>query len=87
MLREAAYLGIPAYSIFCSQTGAVDRWLQDIGRARLLQSPADLSRIEMRKRPPLRRLDSNPMLLDQLAEVVIAAARQRRPADRCLTAA
>ena len=87
MLREAAYLGIPAYSIFCSQTGAVDRWLQDIGRAHLLRSPADLSRIELRKRPPLRRLDSNPKLLDQLAEVVIAAARQRRRADRCLTAA
>jgi uncharacterized protein len=87
MLREAAYLGIPAYSIFCSQSGAVDRWLQDIGRAQLLRSPADLSRIELRKRDPLRRLDSNPKLLDQLAEVVIAAARQRRPANRCLTAA
>jgi len=87
MLREAAYLGIPAYSIFCSQTGAVDRWLQDIGRAWLLQSPAELSRIELRKRPPLRRLDSNPKLLDQLAEVVIAAARQRRRGDQCLKAA
>jgi uncharacterized protein len=87
MLREAAYLGIPAYSIFCSQTGAIDRWLQDIGRAELLQSPADLGRIELRKRAPLQRLDSNPKLLDQLAQVVIAAVRQRRRADQCLTAA
>lgn len=87
MLREAAYLGIPAYSIFCSQTGAIDRWLQDIGRAALLRGPADLSRIELRKRASLRRLDSNPKLLDQLVEVVIAAVRQRRQADRCLTAA
>ena len=87
MLREAAYLGIPAYSIFCSQSGAVDRWLADIGRAQLLRSPADLSRIELRKRAPLQRLNSNPKLLDQLTEVVVAAARQRRRADRCLTAA
>lgn len=87
MLREAAYLGIPAYSIFCSQSGAVDRWLQDIGRAQLLRSPADLPKIELRKRAPLRRLDSNPKLLDQLAEVVIEAAKQRRRANRCLTAA
>lgn len=77
MLREAAYLGIPAYSIFCSETGAVDRWLQDMGRATLLSSPAELSRIELRKRGSLCRLDSNPELLDQLAEVVVAAATHR----------
>jgi predicted glycosyltransferase len=87
MLREAAYLGIPAYSIFCSQTGAVDRWLQDIGRAVLLQTPADLSGIELRKRGPLKRLDTNPQLLDQLAEVIIAAVKQRRRGNRCLLAA
>jgi uncharacterized protein len=87
MLREAAYLGIPAYSIFCSETGAVDRWLQDIGRAKLLGSPAELSQIELCKRGPLRRLDTNLKLLDQLAEVVIAAATQRRQGNQCLAAA
>jgi predicted glycosyltransferase len=87
MLREAAYLGIPSYSIFCSQTGAIDLWLQDVGRAVLLHSPADLGRIELHKRGPLQRLDSNPKLLEQLGEVVIAAVRQRRRADQCLTAA
>ncbi len=73
MLREAGYLGIPAYSIFCSETGAVDRWLQRIGRAKLLRSPADLFQIEVRKRGPLERLDSNPQLLDQLVSVVAGA--------------
>ena len=87
MLREAAYLGIPAYSIFCSQTGAVDRWLQEIGRAALLRSPAEFSAIALRKRGPLERLDSNPNLLDQLAGVVIAAAAQRSEVNRCLAAA
>jgi uncharacterized protein len=87
MLREAAYLGIPAYSIFCSQTGAIDRWLQEIGRATLLDSPAALSKIELRKRGPLSRLDSNPKLLDQLAEVVTVAATRRSQVNRCLAAA
>jgi uncharacterized protein len=87
MLREAAYLGIPAYSIFCSRTGAIDRWLHDVGRATLLRSPADVSAIDLRKRGPLERLDSNPNLLDQLAAVVIAAVGQRSHENRCLAAA
>ena len=37
MLREAAYMGIPAYSIFGSQLGAVDRWLEQVGRESLLR--------------------------------------------------
>jgi predicted glycosyltransferase len=78
MLREAAYLGIPAYSIFRSESGAVDRWLEQIGRARLLGTPADLPTIQLRRRDPLRRLDSNPQLIDQLVAVVTAAVAQRR---------
>ena len=31
MLREAAYLGVPAYSIFKSRIGGVDRYLASIG--------------------------------------------------------
>ena len=79
MLREAAYLGIPAYGIFQGKIGAVDRWLQDIGRARLLVSPEELSGIELAARGPLRRLDSNPALLQELA-ALIAAASGRTPA-------
>ena len=41
MLREAAYLGIPAYSILQSEIGAVDRWLERIGRAKLIARPQD----------------------------------------------
>jgi hypothetical protein len=87
MLREAAYLGIPAYSIFRSQSGAVDRWLEQVGRAQLLGSPADLDRIQLHRRGPLRRLDSNPDLLDQLVAVITAAAGQRRHPTQCLAAA
>jgi uncharacterized protein len=73
MLREAAYLGIPAYSIFCSETGAVDRWLEEIGRVSLLSSKADLNQIRVRRRGPLERLDSNPQLLSQLADIIAGA--------------
>ncbi len=45
MLRKAAYLGVPAYSIFRSRLGAVDRYLASIGRLSLLTSASDFSRI------------------------------------------
>jgi hypothetical protein len=45
MLREAAYLGIPAYSIFRSEVGAVDRYLEATGRLHLLERAADLDPI------------------------------------------
>ena len=82
MLREAAYLGIPAYSILQSDIGAVDRWLETIGRAKLIAGPEDVRSIEVRRRGPIRRLDSNPDLLDQIVATVVARARkpQRVPA-------
>jgi predicted glycosyltransferase len=39
MLREAAYLGIPAYSILRSEIGQVDRHLESIGRLRVITAP------------------------------------------------
>jgi predicted glycosyltransferase len=75
MLREAAYLGIPAYSIFRSEIGGVDRWLERIGRAALLSGPEDLPRITLRRRGPLSRLDSNPRLLDELVALIAASPR------------
>lgn len=78
MLREGAYLGIPSYSIFQSEIGAVDRWLAQMGRATLLTGPKDLDMIELRKRDSLVRLDSNPDLLDELVGTVTAAALAKR---------
>jgi len=74
MLREGAYLGIPSYSIFQSEIGAVDRWLEQIGRVKLLTGPEDLGKIVLRKRGALARLDSNPDLLDELVGTITAAA-------------
>ena len=76
MLREAAYLGIPAYSIFQSRIGGVDRWLESQGRATLLDAPADLERLVPSGRPPLGRLDSNPALIEELAGIVLGRSWQ-----------
>lgn len=77
MLREAAYLGIPAYSVFQNPPGAVDRWLEGLGRATLL---TDVDDLDPKPRGPLSRLDSNPELLTQLAGII--AAKAGAPAPR-----
>jgi predicted glycosyltransferase len=82
MLREAAFLGVPAYSIFGSRMGGVDLWLEELGRATLLRSPAELERLEVRRRGPLSRLDSNPRLLQELTDVVLMGAAVSRHARR-----
>jgi predicted glycosyltransferase len=70
ILREAAYLGIPAYSILQSRIGGADRHLERIGPVKLLADASQLGRIRLRKRGPLVRLDSNPALLDEIVEFV-----------------
>jgi predicted glycosyltransferase len=84
MLREAAYLGVPAYTILQSEIGGVDRWLAQIGRVKILAAPADLSQIELVRRGSLRPLASNPRLVDELVELIgdhagAARARSRHP--------
>lgn len=56
MNREAAALGVPAYTPFAARLGAVDRSLIAEGRLRRLEDPADVL-LERRSRdapPPLR---------------------------------
>lgn len=71
MLREAAYLGVPAYSIFKSRIGGVDRYLASIGRVHLIQSPEAFPTIRLEKASPGALLKSNPRLLDELIQVVL----------------
>jgi predicted glycosyltransferase len=71
MLREAAYLGVPAYSILKSRIGGVDRYLASIGRVRLIDSADDLSAIVLRKAPQPTPLQANPRLVEELAQLVL----------------
>jgi hypothetical protein len=42
MNREAAVLGVPTWTTFAGQLGAVDRWLIEQGRLRVLERAEDL---------------------------------------------
>lgn len=56
MNREAAALGVPAYTPFAGRLGAVDRALIDDGRLRRLTDPGDIELVRRPtgERPPLR---------------------------------
>jgi uncharacterized protein len=80
MLREAAYLGIPAYSIFQSTIGGVDRYLESIGRVTFISSPNEFERLrleKLRSREPLRR---NPDLLNELVQLIVEKSGRRESA-------
>jgi predicted glycosyltransferase len=52
MNREAAALGVPVYSIFGGEIGAVDRYLADTGRLTLIETVQDVrTKIRPVKRP------------------------------------
>jgi uncharacterized protein len=57
MLREAAWFGVPAYSIFQSELGSVDRYLESINRIELIASAEEFGRIRVEKlkqrQPPM----------------------------------
>jgi predicted glycosyltransferase len=78
MLREAAYMGIPTYSAFGGRKGAVDTYLEAIGRLQFLDSPADFQRIALEKRDGYRPLRANPALPVQLLEMIRERVQHRR---------
>jgi predicted glycosyltransferase len=57
MLREAAWFGVPAYSIFQSELGSVDRYLRSIGRVELISSAEEFDRLRVarleQRQPPM----------------------------------
>jgi predicted glycosyltransferase len=75
MNREAAALGVPAYTPFAARLGAVDRRLIEEGRLRRLEAPEDvaLERRPRDARPPLR----DP---DVLLDLILAPGSARVPA-------
>jgi uncharacterized protein len=74
MNREAAALGVPAYTPFAARLGAVDRRLIDEGRLRRLERPEDLE-LRHRDRGPAPPLRDPEVLLD----LILEPARARVP--------
>jgi predicted glycosyltransferase len=81
MNREAAALGVPVYSIFRGQIGAVDRYLSKTGRLVLIEGCEDfgtkilLGRRERSAKPPRRRTAA----LSYIVERIVAIAESQRP--------
>ena len=78
MLREAAYLGVPAYSIFRGNIGAVDRYLASIDRLSLLESPADFAAIKLGRERTLSPLRNQSTTADTVVQMIIAARAATR---------
>jgi predicted glycosyltransferase len=74
MLREAAYMNVPAYSILRSSIGAVDRYLSSIGRLSILASPGDFSCIELRPRGSIVPLRESSRAADDVTEMILDRA-------------
>jgi predicted glycosyltransferase len=79
MIREAAYLGVPAYSIFRGRLGAVDRYLASIGRLTLLSSASEVSRLELRRTDSIKPLQSSPDPAQAVADIVVDRVRTAAP--------
>jgi uncharacterized protein len=71
MLREAAYVGVPAFSIFQSRLGGVDRYLAGLGRLTFIGSAADFGKLRPTRRDGLEPLAGNPGVLDELVQAVL----------------
>lgn len=67
--REAAVLGVPAYTIFAGRIGGVDQTLMGEGRLRRLDRPTELV-LEKRERRPVRTRDPN-----LLADLILSKPR------------
>ncbi len=59
MIREAALLGVKAYSIFAGTTGAADESLEDAGKLRILREPEEIWRLRLQKSVPYARRASD----------------------------
>lgn len=71
MAREAAYLGVPAYSVFAGRLGGVDRHLTELGRLVLIDSEEAVSglRVEpLAERAPMPR---HPEIVGEIARLVL----------------
>jgi uncharacterized protein len=75
MTREAAYLGIPAVSLFRGRPGGVDQYLEATGRLTIVRSVHDLSRLDLRARKPLAPLYTNRAAASDVADAIARRIR------------
>jgi len=73
MIREAAALGVPAYSIFGSEIGSVDRYLESIGKLIILNDKENIyNKIDIVKREKILPKDiGNKRVLNEIVNKII----------------
>jgi uncharacterized protein len=75
MVREAAVLGVPAYSFFRGRTGNVDQWLEDEGRLILLRSPDEVAeKLQIVNKSEKNAYPLNENIVAEIAAEILAAA-------------
>ncbi|MBT8383117.1 MAG: DUF354 domain-containing protein [Ignavibacteriaceae bacterium] len=74
MIREAAALNVPAYSTFGGQVGAVDNYLESIGRLIILRDETDIkNKIKLEKRNlTLNKSNEGSGVLDEITNYIIS---------------
>lgn len=78
MTREAAYLGVPAISIFHGKSASVDAYLESIGRLTVIRELSDLERLDiggLRKHEPLRQQSNTAEEIVSLIEAIVVSGR------------
>jgi uncharacterized protein len=75
MLREAAYLGVPAYSLFQGRIGEVDRHLERIGRIEVLAEASDFARLQLRRGGRSLHATTNSTLVADMVDTMLERAR------------
>lgn len=85
MNREAAALGVPVYSIFRGNIGAVDKYLVSEGRLVLIEATEDIRRkVKLVPRasispPDLRRSRALSTIMANISVILESESRQSRP--------
>ncbi len=75
MAREAAYLGIPAFSIFKGQKCAVDKYLESLGKLVFIENQEQLNKMSFRKKAPFEKPENGEMVLESLVTEILKRAR------------
>lgn len=78
MTREAAYLGVPAISIFHGEPASVDAYLESIGRLTIIRELSDLDRVDigqLRRNQPMGNQTNTAQEIVTLIEAIVAGKR------------
>lgn len=74
MIREAAYLGIPAITTFQGEPGAVDAHLESIGRLHVIRSPSDAQELDVSRLERREPMGSGRHVPQEVVTAIAAAA-------------